>query len=601
MRRQRRRRVSAAAHRGLHMASILNRLFGQSAAAETAPSSGPGAVSPPTAELGVTGLKRSSGRIREEWVPELVGPQGMKVYREMADNCAAVGGCLGATESMCREVSFSVEPFRAKAQEDLQRAAFLDTCLNDMSFSWADTLSEILSMLQYGFSAHEVVYKRRGGDVNDPASRSRYSDGLVGWRKLPIRAQETVAEWDIDEAGGIQGLIQVAAPDYKRRTIPISAFGLFRPKIAKNNPEGRSILRSAYRSYYYWKRTLEIEGIGIERDLAGFPVMGIPAACLSADATPEQKATYEGAKELVTSLRRDELEGAVIGLAYEAGGSNPLYKLELLSTGGSRQFDTSKIIEQRSREIILSMLYDLLIMGQPNTLQYKGSKMPEFFAVSLGAWLDSVTNIFNDFLIPRLWRMNGWPLDRLARLCHGDIQVPDLAALGSFLTSATGAKALFPDESLEGHLRRMAGLPEKDPRPAQVGATGDAKPPAGDQPAAVPPAPDAPGIDAAQLEAVPDFVLNGAQITAATAIVLSVAAGAIPRDSGLGQIEILFNLTRKQAEQIMGSAGTDTPTTPNPRPGGAAPAPGEPPTPKPPVPPAPAPPEDPKGDGGQPE
>ncbi len=59
-------------------------------------------------------------------------------------------------------------------------------------------------------------------------------------------------------------------------------------------------------------------------------------------------------------------------------------------------------------------------------------------------------------------------------------------------------------------------------------------------------------------------VLNGAQITAATAIVTAVAVGEIPLDAGLGQLEILFNLSKEQAKQIMGSAGTNKPTTPNP-------------------------------------
>jgi HK97 family phage portal protein len=68
------------------------------------------------------------------------------------------------------------------------------------------------------------------------------------------------------------------------------------------------------------------------------------------------------------------------------------------------------------------------------------------------------------------------------------------------------------------------------------------------------------------VEITQDAVLNGAQVTAATAIVAGVAAGEIPRDSGIGQLMVLFNLTEEQAEQIMGSAGTDTPTTPNPRP-----------------------------------
>jgi hypothetical protein len=66
-----------------------------------------------------------------------------------------------------------------------------------------------------------------------------------------------------------------------------------------------------------------------------------------------------------------------------------------------------------------------------------------------------------------------------------------------------------------------------------------------------------------ELETTQSTVLNGAQVSAATAIVVAVAAGEIPRDAGLGQLEVLFNLKPEQAERIMGSAGKGTPTTPN--------------------------------------
>lgn len=422
-------------------------------------------------ELGVTGLKRSGGVIREEWVPELSGPRGMKVFREMEDNSPAVGGCLGAIEMLCRQVGWTVEPPPNADQDELRQTDLVRTGIDDMSFSWSDTQSEILSMLKYGFAPLEIVYKERRGDVNDPSQRSRFNDGLVSWRKLAIRGQETIVDWDMDDNGGIRGCVQQSAPDYRRRLLPIEKVLLFRPKIAKNNPEGRSILRSAYRSYYYWKRILEIEGIGIERDLAGMPVMGIPGACFQEDATPEQKAVLAGAKDIVTSVKRDELEGAVIPLEYQPGTSNKLYDLSLLTTGGRRQFDTGAIIAQRHREIVLSMIYDLLIMGEPNTLQYKGSKMPEFFAVSLGAWLDSITDVINTHGVPRLYRLNGWPTERTARLKHGEVALPDLAAIGDFISKLVGAKALFPD-GLDTHLRRLASLPAREASTPKDGPTG---------------------------------------------------------------------------------------------------------------------------------
>lgn len=71
---------------------------------------------------------------------------------------------------------------------------------------------------------------------------------------------------------------------------------------------------------------------------------------------------------------------------------------------------------------------------------------------------------------------------------------------------------------------------------------------------------------------VQDQLLNGAQMQVALQIVGQVAAGEIPRDSGIGMLTTLFPLTPEQAETIMGTAGTGSPTTPNPNPSAVAPA-----------------------------
>ncbi len=39
----------------------------------------------------------------------------------------------------------------------------------------------------------------------------------------------------------------------------------------------------------------------------------------------------------------------------------------------------------------------------------------------------------------------------------------------------------------------------------------------------------------------------------------AVEAGELPRDSGLAQLRILFNLTKAQAEEMMGSSGKNPP------------------------------------------
>src|SRR5579862_8132139 len=123
-------------------------------------------------EVGISGLKRFSGFVTEEFVRDLIGRRGMRVWREMKDNSATVGACLGAIDGMARQVDVFVKPYSS------------DSDLHDMSSTWSDTQSEILTMLPYGFQVSEIVYKKRQGDQNDSSRRSKYTDGLVGWRKL---------------------------------------------------------------------------------------------------------------------------------------------------------------------------------------------------------------------------------------------------------------------------------------------------------------------------------------------------------------------------------------------------------------------------------
>lgn len=54
----------------------------------------------------------------------------------------------------------------------------------------------------------------------------------------------------------------------------------------------------------------------------------------------------------------------------------------------------------------------------------------------------------------------------------------------------------------------------------------------------------------------PERIFNGTQINAASRIVSDVALGKLTRDSGVGMLIVLLNLTPEQAEQVIGSAGT---------------------------------------------
>ena len=111
-------------------------------------------------EIGRIGQRRYGGTIYEEFLHELRGKRGIEVYREMSENDDVVGAILFAIEMLVRQCCWNVEPGGDTAK-DKEAAEFVESCMNDMQDTWIDTISEILSFITYGWSFHEIVYKRR--------------------------------------------------------------------------------------------------------------------------------------------------------------------------------------------------------------------------------------------------------------------------------------------------------------------------------------------------------------------------------------------------------------------------------------------------------
>lgn len=407
-------------------------------------------------EIGRIGQRRFGGIVYEEFLPELRGSRGVEIYREMSENDDVVGAILYAVEMLVRQTKWNVEPGGSTAK-DKEAAEFVESCMDDMQNTWVDTISEILSFLTYGWSYHEIVYKRRMGNTADTRTRSKYSDGLIGWAKLPIRAQETLYQWEYDENDNLTGMTQMPPPDYGLITIPLSKALLFRTKSRKDNPEGRSILRNAYRSWHFKRRIQEIEGIGIERDLAGLPVMYAPEGMdIWNDNDDDIKRTLVRLEEMVRGIRRDEMEGLVLPHGFE---------MKLLSSGGTRQFDTNAIIDRYDTRIAMTVLADFIFLGhQQNGSWALSSDKTELFAMACGAYLDIIAETFNSQGIPSLIDINGDHFKGITgypTLTHGDIEDADIQKVSTYIKDMVGIGVLIPDDGLEDYIRQIGNLPER--------------------------------------------------------------------------------------------------------------------------------------------
>lgn len=416
-----------------------------------------------TRQAGLTGLVRSNGYVYEEFLPQLMGQKAYKIYREMTDNDPIVGAMLFAIDMFMRKVDWRVQP-SDESPEAEEKAEFLRECKDDMSQTWPDFVSEINTMLTFGWSWFEILYKRRSpGTDKEGNARSKYSDGRIGWHKFDIRAQESWDRWVFDDKdGSILGYVQRPAPDYVERFIPIRKSLLFRTTSRKNNPEGRSVLRNAYRPWYFKKRIEEIEGIGVERDLAGLPMAEIPAEMMSSTASPDDKAMVESIKTLVKNVRRDQMEGIVWPQTWNENGV-PQYKFSLLTSGGTRNFSTDQIITRYEQRIAMTVLADFLLLGNDSQGSYALSTTKSgMFQATIGSWLDSYADVLNNYAIPRLFRLNGIE-GPYPKFVHEPVQQPSLADLATYVAALAGAGAqLFPDTDLENHFRKLALLPLRE-------------------------------------------------------------------------------------------------------------------------------------------
>ncbi len=563
------------------------------AAVQKSASIDPGGTPPSTTEIGVTGLLQYSGYIDEEFLRELRGKKALETWREMSKNDATVGAVLFAIQMLIRQVKWRVD-LGGDDEADVAKGKHLSECLDDMAETWADVIAEILSFLPMGFSLHEPVYKRRLGASRNLKTDSKHADGRIGWQKMPGRSQHTIDRWVFsDDTGELEAAVQVALPKNQEVTIPCSRFLLFRASSAKGNPEGESILRPAYIAWHRKKRIEEVEGIGIEREMAGMPMITVPIELFHPSATDGQKKMLAAMQKMVRNVRIDEQMGITLPGEYDEAG-NARYKFELVSTGGSQRIDTTKVVDRYDKRIAMTVLADWLLMGQGSVGSYAlASSKTTLFATAIGAWLDVIEQIFNRQAIPALFRLNDFPdTEKLPELKHEDVESADLAELADYVAKlvTSGAMHIDPeDEELENFFRDQASMPHRaegfvpeppgrpsfmdrpDPAAPEVDAGDAAVEPGG---AAVEPATVVPaardaqsatesGVDESAAVTAKE-VMNGAQITAALEIVGRVVENRLSADSAVALFRVGLGIEESTAREIIGNPELlEQPTAPS--------------------------------------
>lgn len=412
-------------------------------------------------ELGVASDYNPSWGLRQdEFVTQLRGRQGVKKYREMSENDAVIGAILHSMTMMIRSIEWRVEGESDEANDFVRSVMY---GMDDKS--WEEFISDVLTMLPYGFSVFEMVPRRD-------------KDGLIRMKKLAGRSQWTIDRFETNQNGDVLGVWQVAAQ--KNVFIPYPRLLHFRTTSISGEPSGRSVLRSGYTSWRAANNIRYFEGVGIERELNGLPVVRIPSEYMAADASDAQKALFNQMKTIARDVKRNE-QGYIIlpsdRYADEDGKqtNNLMVEFDLIASKGTRDIKTGEVILRYEQAIARSVMADFVMLGANDRGSFALSKSKaELFLKALEGYADTIAAQLNRKLLPYLWELNGMNPDTMPKIARGRVAPVDIDELGQYIQRlAMSGVDFFPDDTTENHLRDVAGLPARNPNKPRPVVDGD--------------------------------------------------------------------------------------------------------------------------------
>jgi hypothetical protein len=414
-------------------------------------------------ELGYTGLRLTAGQIYEESRRDLVFPQSLYTYDKMSQN-VAIAAAFNAVHVIASRTPFFVEPYSSQ-DVHVKRAEFVEQCMHDMEHSWYDFIREVMSFNKYGFSLHEKVFRYRRKERG-----SKYDDGKVGLRKLPIRSQASITEFVPDPSGrdivAVKQQVNVLSSSIasnKTIELPMSRCLLFRVDPYKGNPQGVSPLNSCYQAWRMLQKLLDAELIATSKNLNGLIKGIIPAQFLSDDASPEDKAVAKAFTTGVVNTHTGEQQGFVIPSDRDGEG-NRLFDVEIINSSSSNITALSDIIQRYTNEIYQCLFADVLQMGSQKSGNYNVIATKEtMLELLVEARLKEITDVLNYNLIPDLFAKNGWDTTKCPKVCFGSLSRPDLSTWAKAFQQVKATKGIALTSANVNYIHEMFGFPDRVP------------------------------------------------------------------------------------------------------------------------------------------
>jgi hypothetical protein len=384
---------------------------------------------PNLSELGSVSPSPFTAWLRREYNPELRDLQGLRKFDEMWRSDSTVRGTVRAMMTPILTARWFIKPASDSAQ-DKKIADFVYWNLTEgMTISWAQIVYEALLMLKYGYYMFEKVYT---------SSKSTPFGTRTCWQKFAPRHPMDVVEWHWDGNGGPESVdvynpVQLTSGgvDNTTKNIPIDKLAVFTFDKEAGDMTGVSLLRSAYKPWYYKTQLEKIDAIQKERHGIGVPIITLPIGFNNDD------------KSLAEAIGRNLRTNERAHIVLPPGWTIEFAKLEGQLT------DALKSIEYHSTEIAKNILATFIEnrAGSPDASQ-------DLFLKSCRYVAAVVEQVFNIYCIPQLVNFNWLGIKRFPQLKARRIgEVIDQRTFSFGVRNMVGAGIIRPDDPLEELVR----------------------------------------------------------------------------------------------------------------------------------------------------
>ena len=420
-------------------------------------------------ESGFNGLRVVAGIPWEECQRELQFPQSIQTFKKMKKD-GTISPALSSKEMKIARAIWDLEIPKGYEDELKDKTEFVRQNMNDMDHSWLSFIKQAATFNTYGFSVIEKVYRKRL-----KSNGSKYNDGLIGLKKLPLRSQDSIIGWewtnqgrDLDAvwqavtkpAGYQQSSYMSVDQTYGEKVkIPRKKFMLFRNGNDKDSPLGVSPLVGAWESWKYKKSLENIEAQGISQDMQGFKTLYIPPRYMSPDVTPEDALVFEYYQKMIKNMHVGQQSGAIFPLVLDENG-NKMFEFKIESVVGTKAYDSTKIIGRYALEILTALGEDGLVLGQNGggSFALSDNKMAAS-DIDVESKLMEIQDQLNHDLIPQLFAVNGWSTEVLPKFVFKAVNKPDLDILSKWVQRNAAAGLIPQTQDTVEWLCEQAGMP----------------------------------------------------------------------------------------------------------------------------------------------